>query len=62
MKRSESNLPNMEQKDHILRLARGAIFLGLTQEEFLIGLKLYVDDETAIDNQPLLGWWLVGGA
>lgn len=62
--RSETNefAQGMEQKDHILRLVRGAIFLNVSQEELLKGIKMYVDDETAIDRQPLFGWWNLGGA
>lgn len=63
MKRSESNdLGEMNQKDHILRLARGAHRSNTSFERFIELLKIYVDDETAIDRQPLSGFWYLGGA
>ena len=60
--RSDSNLSEMEQKDHILRLARGASRLDVSLAEFTQRLAMYVDDESEIDRQPLVGWWSVGGA
>ena len=63
-KRSETNsFPDgMEQKDHILRLARGAEREGIPFKVFIAGLGNYVDDELLIDDQPLFGWWNMGGA
>lgn len=51
----------MNQKDHILRLAVGAHRLNVPFDHFIEGLNLYVQDETAIDRQPLLGWFNFGG-
>lgn len=51
----------MNEKDHILRLAIGAHRLNVPFTDFIEGLNLYVHDETAIDRQPLLGWWNWGG-
>lgn len=60
-KRSETLLSKLEQKDHILRLARGARECGVSFEGFTAGLIDYVNDERTLDNQPLVGWWNLGG-
>lgn len=67
-KRSETNdftkQGGMTEKDHILRLARGALMDDLTLEQFIeLALKPYVDgNDTTLDDQPLCGWWYMGGA
>jgi len=54
--------PNgMQQKDHILRIARGAAEKGASWSLFIAQLERYVDDEKVIDEQPLYGWWQLGG-
>lgn len=44
----------MNQKDHILRLAVGAHRLNVPFVDFIEGLNLYTQDETAIDRQPVM--------
>jgi hypothetical protein len=61
--RSQSNAGDMEQKDHILRLARGVKTKDQGIDELLALLTIYVDadDDTILDTQPLLGYWSLGG-
>jgi len=67
IKRSETNdyrpYGGMEQKDHVLRLARGALAEGLNLAQFIELLKIYVDgnDDTVLDKAPLIGYWNLGG-
>lgn len=61
--RSQSNCGEMEQKDHVLRLARGVAFRDGNLAEFISLLCRYVDadDDTVLDQQPLYGPWMLGG-
>ena len=62
--RSKSNSGDMEQKDHVLRLARGIAFRDGNLSDFISLLCRYVDsdDDTILDQQPLYGPWMLGGA
>ena len=65
-RRSDTNAfpDGMEQKDHILRLARGVECEGGSLRDFIGLLKLYVDaaDDTGLDSNPLYQYWQIGGA
>ena len=62
--RSQSNARDMEQKDHVLRVARGVQTKGEDFDRFLELLCVYVDadDDRALDEQPLYRYWAHGGA
>ena len=62
--RSRSNAGGMEQKDHILRLARGVSCKGGSLADFIRLLAAYVDadDDTILDQYPYIGVWMMGGA
>lgn len=58
--RSRSNCGDMEQKDHVLRIARGVEFYGGSLRDFIELLSMYVDGETdeILDEQPLYRHWM----
>lgn len=62
--RSQSNAGDMEQKDHVLRLARGALTKDRDLNRFIELLEIYVDSETdeILETNPLYGYWAMGGA
>ena len=62
--RSQSNEAGMEQKDHILRIARGVASNRESFEKFIGLLEIYVDceDESVLDDQKIYRYWIMGGA
>lgn len=62
--RSQSNEGNMEQKDHILRLARGAKCKELSLDDLIRLIEEYVDseDDKILDVRTHYAFWAMGGA
>ena len=62
--RSTVNAPEMEQKDHCLRILRGIKFIDGNIDDAINAIEKYVDaeDDTILNEEPLVRLWNVGGA